>query len=141
MKPMRAHIPFASPYHRAEHRVSLDDYCMEAAKGSYWQAALVDRCYVAPTQAFVLPDGSQHWCGAHAIRRPEPLGNARENSLRENIRANMPRWNQYPNEHCSGCAGATCVINQTALRSMRSQVAEWLGELGSASSDSSGGSR
>jgi len=55
--------------------MSLDEYCEQAARGNYWQGALTERCYVAPTQAFVLPDGSQHWCGAHAIRRPGPLGN------------------------------------------------------------------
>ena len=69
--------------------MSLDEYCELAATGVYWQGALMDRCYVAPTQAFVLPDGSLHWCGAHAIRRPRPLANVLQNGLRETIRANL----------------------------------------------------
>ena len=88
----------------------------------------MERCYVAPTQAFVLPDGSQHWCGAHAIRRPAPLGNVTEATLRDNIRANISRLAEYPNALCTGCAGATCAINQAAERNLRSQVSEWLEE-------------
>ncbi len=121
-------FPFASPFLRADHGMSLEEYCRQAAEGNYWQGALADRCYVGPTQAFVLPDGAQHWCGAHAIRRPNPLGNVQGGTLRDNIRGNMERWAEYPNAFCTGCAGATCVINQGALRSLRKQVAEWLGE-------------
>ena len=123
--PLSAVVPFGSPYHRAEHGDDLDEYCEQAAKGNYWQGALMDRCYVAPTQAFVLPDGSQHWCGAHAIRRPTPLGNVLGSTLRDNIRANMPQWGKHPNESCTGCAGATCVINQAARRNLRKQIGEW----------------
>jgi MoaA/NifB/PqqE/SkfB family radical SAM enzyme len=121
-------FPFLSPYHRAEHGVSLDEYCEGAARGEYWQGALTDRCYVAPTQAFVLPDGSQHWCGAHAIRRPRPLGNVLDGGLRESIRRNIRRLADHPNESCTGCAGATCVINQAAERNLRNQIRDWIAE-------------
>ena len=127
-KPLSGHFPFANPFMRADHNMSLDEYCEQAARGNYWQGALEDRCYVAPTQAFVLPEGSQHWCGAHAIQRPTPLGNVQEGTLRENIRTNIGRLAQYPNAFCTGCAGATCVINQGALRNLRKQVADWLDE-------------
>ncbi|MHC4982468.1 MAG: radical SAM protein [Planctomycetota bacterium] len=126
-------LAFANPFLRVEHGMSLDEYCEQAAQGNYWQGALTDRCYVGPTQAFVLPDGSQHWCGAHAIRRPPPLGNVQGSTLRGNIRANIGRWAEYPNDYCTGCAGATCVINQAALRNLKKQVAEWLGEHDSSS--------
>jgi len=127
-KPLTRHVPFANPFLRADQRMSLDEYCEEAARGNYWQGALAERCYVAPSQAFVLPDGSQHWCGAHAIRRPRPLGNVKGSTLRENICANIGRLAEYPNAFCTGCAGATCVINQGTERKLRDQVAEWLGE-------------
>ncbi|MFH1732045.1 MAG: radical SAM protein [Planctomycetota bacterium] len=120
--------PFISPFLRVDHRMDLDEYCEQAARGEYWQGALMKRCYVAPTQAFVLPDGSQHWCGAHAIRRPPPLGNVTEATLRDNIRANISRLAEHPNAFCTGCAGATCAINQAAERNLRSQVSEWLEE-------------
>ena len=122
------YVPFASPFLRAEHNMTLDEYCERAAQGDYWRGALADRCYVAPTQAFVLPDGSQHWCGAHAIRRPPALGNVQCSTLRHNIRANMGQWPDYPNAFCTGCAGATCVINQGTLCSLRDQVRKWLHE-------------
>ena len=128
-KPLAQHIPFASPFLRVDHGMSLDEYCEQAAQGNYWQGSLTERCYVAPTQAFVLPDGSQHWCGAHAIRRPQPLGNVPGSTLRENIRANIGRLlAEYPNAFCTSCAGATCVINQAAEGNLRKQVAEWLQE-------------
>jgi len=127
-RPLHKQFPFASPYLRAEHGMDLDGYCRQAAQGNYWQGALTDRCYVAPTQAFVLPDGSQHWCGAHAIRRPPPLGNVQGSTLRDNMRANIQRWAEYPNDYCTGCAGATCVINQAARGNLKTQIAEWIGE-------------
>ncbi len=105
--------PFANPFLRVTHQGGLEAYCQQAAKGVYWQTALTKRCYVAPTQAFILPDGSQQWCGAHAIRRPPPLGNVRERSVRENIRNNLEQWRQLPNAFCLNCAGATCAINQS----------------------------
>ena len=129
-KSLSQHVPFANPFLRAEHGMSLDEYCALAAEGKYWQGALMDRCYVAPTQAFVLPDGSQHWCGAHAIRRPPPLGNVLEAGLRENIRSNIARLSQYPNDFCTGCAGATCVINQAAVRNLQKQLVEWTADAG-----------
>ncbi len=152
-KPLAAHIPFANPFLRVEHGISLDEYCERAAQGGYWQGALTERCYVAPTQAFVLPDGSQHWCGAHAIRRPPPLGNVTKTSVRDNIRSNISQLAQYPNTLCTGCAGATCVINQATERNLRNEVREWLqarqasrggndqpGEAGKPTDDTEGGS-
>ncbi|MBI3971244.1 MAG: radical SAM protein [Chloroflexi bacterium] len=123
---LAAHVPFANPYRRADHRMSLDQYCQAAARGVYWQGALTERCYVAPTQAYVLPDGSQHWCGAHAVRRPPPLGSVRDATLRENVRRGQQRLAALPGPECVNCAGATCVINQSVERSLRSQVTTWL---------------
>ena len=115
-------VPFANPFLRVNHEGGLDSYCEQAAKGIYWASALTKRCYVAPTQAFVLPDGSQHWCGAHAIRRPKPLGNVREDGIRANIRRNIARLKELPNEFCFNCAGATCAINQSVERILRDQI-------------------
>ncbi len=102
---------FANPFLRVNHLGGLDEYCEQTAKGIYWATALKKRCYVTPTQAFVLPDGSQHRCGAHAIRRPPPLGDVRDGGIGENIRRNLSKLRQLPNNFCSNCAGATCVIN------------------------------
>jgi MoaA/NifB/PqqE/SkfB family radical SAM enzyme len=127
-KPLVDQVPFANPYQRVNHQMSLDEYCDQAACGVYWQGALTERCYVAPSQAYVLPDGSQHWCGAHAIRRPSPLGNVGEATLRDNIRRNLDRLGDLPGPVCSNCAGATCVINQAIERSLRNEVTALLKE-------------
>jgi MoaA/NifB/PqqE/SkfB family radical SAM enzyme len=127
--PLLEQVPFANPFQRVNHQMSLDEYCEEAACGVYWQGALTERCYLAPSQAYVLPDGSQHWCGAHAIRRPAPLGNVGDASLRENIRRNGHRLAELPGPHCSNCAGATCVINQSIEHTLRSEVTRWTREL------------
>lgn len=130
-EPLADAFPFLSPWHRAKHEMDLDEYCAAAARGSYWQGALGPRCHVAPTQAFVLPDGTQHWCGAHAIGRPRSLGKVGEpgnGTIRGNIRHNAGRLRDLPNETCSGCAGATCAINQSTERALRRQVREWLDE-------------
>jgi MoaA/NifB/PqqE/SkfB family radical SAM enzyme len=123
---LSGHVPFANPFLRADHHASLDEYCRQAAHGSYWQGALSERCYVAPSQAYVLPDGSQHWCGAHAVRRPPPLGNVLTSSLRENIRRGVARLAGLPGPDCANCAGATCVINQSMARGLHAQVERWL---------------
>lgn len=121
-----AHIPFANPYLRVEHGMSLEEYCAQAARGVYWQGALAARCYVAPTQAYVLPDGSQHWCGAHAVRRPPPLGNVLEAPLRENMRRRIMQLMALPGPDCINCAGATCAINQSVARSVGALAADLL---------------
>lgn len=123
---LEAQVPFANPFRRADHHMTLEEYCELAARGNYWQGALGERCYLAPSQAFVLADGSQHWCGAHAIRRPEPLGDVAGAGLRENIRRGLGRLAELPQEACASCAGATCVINQSVDRALRGQIAEWL---------------
>ncbi|MHC4471978.1 MAG: radical SAM protein [Planctomycetota bacterium] len=132
-------VPFMNPYLRVSHELTLDEYCERAGHGTYWEGALTEHCYVAPTQAFVLPDGAQHWCGAHAIRRPLSLGNVMEGGLRENVRANIKSFSDYPNTSCSGCAGATCSINQAAERNLAGQVREWIEERRAANPDSATG--
>ncbi|MCS7263486.1 MAG: hypothetical protein NZ805_01485 [Armatimonadetes bacterium] len=90
---------------------------------------MTKRCYVAPTQAFILPDGSQHWCGAHAISRPIPLGNVCDSGVRENIRHNISKLRQLPNEFCLNCAGATCAINQSVERILSEEVRACIAKL------------
>jgi MoaA/NifB/PqqE/SkfB family radical SAM enzyme len=125
-KTLEGQVPYANPYRRVDHHMTLEEYCAQAAAGVYWQGALLDRCLLAPSQAFVLPDGSQHWCGAHAIRRPSPIGNVREAGLRENIRRNLDRLVWLPVDVCTSCAGATCVINQSMYANLRGYVRELL---------------
>ena len=67
--------------------------------------------------------------------RPPPLGNVTETTIRDNIRSNISRLADYPNDSCTGCAGATCVINQAAERNLRNQVTEWLQGRGAVSPD------
>lgn len=122
--------PFANPFLRVSHKGGLDKYCEHASKGIYWATALTKRCYVAPTQSFILPDGSQHWCGAHAIRRPTALGNIRQGGVRANIRRNIAKLKELPNEFCVNCAGATCAINQSVERLLSEKVKARLKEIG-----------
>jgi hypothetical protein len=120
------HVPYANPYLRVQHGLTLDEYCERAAQGIYWQGALKDRCYVAPGQAFVLPDGSQHWCGAHAIRRPASIGSVLGSTLRANIRAAADYTARLPIDACAFCAGATCAMNQSIDRNLSEHAAGML---------------
>lgn len=128
-KELEGFVPFANPFLRVDHHISLDEYCERAASGIYWETALPERCYVAPTQGFVLPEGSQHWCGAHAIARPTCIGNVRGSSFRANILRNLHRLSELPNRFCLNCAGATCVINQTVEKALKDQIEKWIGEV------------
>lgn len=125
-KPLAEKVPFLSPYHRVEQRGDLREWAESAAQGLPARLALTERCYVAPTQSFLLPDGSQHWCGGHATSRPEPLGNVREASVTENLRRAVGRVRCLPGPHCSTCAGATQAINRSVERALRQTVQEWL---------------
>jgi MoaA/NifB/PqqE/SkfB family radical SAM enzyme len=129
-KPLEGFVPFANPFLRVDHRVSLDEYCEHAASGIYWRTALTERCYVAPTQGFVLPNGLQHWCGAHAIGRPTSIGNVKESPFRENILRNLHRLSELPNRFCYNCAGATCVINQTVERALKEEISKRIHSAG-----------
>lgn len=119
---------FYTPYLRVPHRADLAAYSRLAGEGIYSQSALLDRCYVAPTQAFVLPDGSQHWCGAHTMSRPPALGNVNQTGLSENIRRHIPNLAQLPDAYCANCPGATLYINHGVDRTLRALVETWVGE-------------
>lgn len=46
----------------------------------------------------------------------------RGGGIRDNIRRNIPKLCQLPNEFCLNCAGATCAINQSVERILSEQV-------------------
>lgn len=119
---------FTSPYHRVEHRGTLEDYAQNAARGVHWELALRERCYIGAAQAFLLPDGQQHWCGAHAIQRPAPMGSVHQAGLCDNIRHSIAAIAQYPNEWCVNCAGATAFANQAIEGALRTTIEEWIEE-------------
>lgn len=120
---------FTSPYHRVKHRGTLEDYAERAAQGIHWELGLCERCYIAPAQAFLLPDGQQHWCGAHAIQRPPPMGDVHEAGLRDNIRQHIGAMAQFPNRWCLNCAGATVFMNQSIEGALRKTISEWIAEV------------
>jgi MoaA/NifB/PqqE/SkfB family radical SAM enzyme len=124
---------FTSPYHRPQHAGSLDDYVAGLARGAHSALALRERCYVAPSQSYVLPDGSQYWCGAHTVSRPTPIGNINQSDVMSNIKENMVDLAQYPNEFCRSCAAATVYINQDIEKALRQKISEWLDEAEAAS--------
>ncbi|MCC6443710.1 MAG: radical SAM protein [Armatimonadetes bacterium] len=128
--PMASQFYITNPYVRVTHRGTLEEYTAQAARGVYSRQGLTERCYIAPTQAFILPDGSQYWCGAHSNSRPLPVGNAREVSASENILASIAQLSGIPNDFCRNCATATVGINQRAEGAMRSLVEGWVEEGG-----------
>lgn len=119
-------VPFMSPYHRVQQRGPLHDWAERAGAGLPGDLALTSRCYVAATQAFVLPDGAQYWCGGHAVSRPEPVGNALEASVPANIRDSLAQTQGLPGPHCANCPGATQAINQTVEARLRETIRAWL---------------
>ena len=125
-KTLAAQMPFLSPYHRVAQRGELAGWCERAGAGLPGALALSPRCYVAPTQAFVLPDGSQYWCGGHATSRPPRVGDVRECSVAENIRRGLAQVRALPIEQCRTCPGATLAINQTVEQRLRQAIREWL---------------
>lgn len=121
---------FASAWRRVQHHGTLADYAQACADGDYARLALGPRCHIVPTQAFVLPDGSQYWCGAHYIGRPAPVGNVLESGLMENIRRSLHQVAGFPGRYCRNCATATLFLNQTIERALAGKVDEWLSEAG-----------
>ena len=119
-------LPYCSPFHRVAQRGSLEDWAACAAQGRPADLAVAARCYVAPTQAFILPDGSQYWCGGHSVSRPEPVGNVLEHTVQGNIRAAMPQLAALPADHCRNCPGATLAINQEVERRLKALISEWI---------------
>jgi MoaA/NifB/PqqE/SkfB family radical SAM enzyme len=125
-KTLQAAMPFLSPYHRVTQRGELSEWAQRAGEGRPSDLALSRRCYVAPTQGFLLPNGTQYWCGGHAIARPEPVGSILEHDLVENIRRALPQVAELPAPHCRNCPGATLAINQTVENRLRQAIQEWL---------------
>ncbi|NQT19213.1 MAG: radical SAM protein [Planctomycetes bacterium] len=105
---------FSNPFLRIEHAGGLGAYVKASADGRYGKLALCRRCYVAPTQAAITPDGLQYRCGSHAIRRIMSLGEATVRGVCERIREGIAGLDNLPREeHCYGCALATLYINQS----------------------------
>ncbi|MCE5240301.1 radical SAM protein [bacterium] len=125
-KTLAEQMPFLSPYHRVQQQGTLAEWAARAGEGRPGALALTRRCYVAPTQGFILPDGAQYWCGGHAISRPEPVGNVREHSVCDNIRQSLAQVRALPIEQCRTCPGATLAINQTVESRLRQAIQEWL---------------
>ena len=119
-------VPFLSPYHRVQQRGDLELWAQRAAEGLPASLSLTQRCYVAPTQGFVLPDGAQYWCGGHTASRPEPMGDVLTHSVHDNIRRSLPEMAAFPGDCCRSCAGATQAINQTVEAKLREAIKEWL---------------
>lgn len=119
-------VPFMSPYHRVQQRGDLRQWAQQAGAGRTGDLALTRRCYVAPTQGFVLPDGAQYWCGGHTVSRPEPVGNVRQASVAANIRRSLSQLRRLPGPQCATCAGATQAINQIVEARLRQTIADWL---------------
>jgi len=124
--PLHEKVPFLSPYHRARQEGSLSEWAGRAAQGLPGALAMTRRCYVGPTQSFILPDGSQHWCGGHATSRPDPIGDVLKTSVPDNIRQHVGDMALLPGEHCRSCAGATLAINQAVEVTLRQTIAQWL---------------
>jgi len=119
---------FANFYKRVKYAGTLRDYAEAAARGNQSTLGLGQRCLVGPTQAFFLPDGSQHWCGGHAVTRPEPMGRRGDGTVAANIERALPRLAALPNDYCRGCPVATLFINQGAETALRDQVGKWIEE-------------
>ena len=115
---------FSNPALRVKHQGGLDEYVKASAEGFYGKLALSKRCYVAPTQAAITPDGNQYMCGSHAIRHLLPIGNILESGVFDNIRASTcGALNEVPQEsYCSGCALATLYINQAVESKLMEKI-------------------
>jgi pyruvate-formate lyase-activating enzyme len=123
---LQGHAPFMSPFHRVQQRGSLEEWAQQAAAGSPGELALTARCYVAPTQGFILPNGAQYWCGGHTVSRPKPVGSVLAHGVQDNIRRSLGQMASLPAECCRTCAGATQAINQAVEAQLRGKIAEWL---------------
>lgn len=124
--PLHEKVPYMSPFHRVRRQGDLRSWSERAAEGRPADSALTPRCYVAPTQAFILPDGAQYWCGGHATSRPEPVGSVPEGGVQENIRRGIGQLAHLPGPQCRSCAGATLAINQSVEDSLRELIRQWL---------------
>lgn len=125
-KALHESLPYASPYHRVRQGGDLAEWSRRAAEGEPGALAMCRRCYVAPTQGFILPDGAQYWCGGHAVSRPEGVGSVLEASVQGNIRRSIGQVRSLPGAQCRNCPGATQAINQTVEARLRAAIQEWL---------------
>lgn len=119
---------FTSAYKRVRHAGSLAEYARACEAGEYGRLALSGRCRIVPSQAFILPDGSQYWCGAHSVARPTPVGNVLESGLVANIAHSIGDLNHLPGSHCRNCATATLYLNQAIEQALSARISAWIEE-------------
>ncbi|MGQ9524282.1 MAG: radical SAM/SPASM domain-containing protein [Armatimonadota bacterium] len=119
---------FTSAYKRVRHGGTLADYARACEDGQYGRLALGRKCYIVPSQAFVLPDGNQYWCGAHTVARPDPVGNVLRSGLVANIARKIKEIGRLPGPHCRNCATATLYLNQAIEAALLGRIAMWIKE-------------
>ncbi|NLG27485.1 MAG: radical SAM protein [Chloroflexi bacterium] len=127
----RAELPgnLLNPWARLQQNGTLEEYCQLAEQGRQATLAFARHCYVAPTQATFAPDGEQYRCGWHAIARWLPVGDVRERSVTNSIRAGLDGLGALPwEQYCAGCSLATLYINQQTEARLRAAVRAMLGE-------------
>ena len=118
---------FSSPFERVKHVGGLDAYAVTSAEGVYSKLALLGRCYVAPTQAAIAPDGTRYLCGSHAIHQHSAVGNISERGVYDNIRASIPLLSKLSQEdYCGNCALATLYINQNVESRLKEKISVWV---------------
>lgn len=83
------------------------------------------KCYIAPTQIYVMPNGDCYACGCHADIKIAPiLGNIYNDSVREIQKRNLSFLNnELPHkDYCVKCSRSTQNINSMIEKKLKAHV-------------------
>ena len=124
---------FANPFTRVDFNAPIEEIIDDFSQGQYSSHALVKKCYSAPTQAYILPNGDVFPCGSVSDNTDsQPLGNINEKSLKEIIHDNIDDLMSNFGNNCSSCKrcyGSTLAINQHIETGLREKIKNTLNSI------------
>lgn len=103
---------FANPLNIDMYNRDVEDIIKDFIDGEFNRHAKRLKCYCAPTQMYILPNGDVYPCGNHAESSDTfILGNIKQDDYETIFKRNIEYLNNLPNDKCSKCPISTIKMN------------------------------
>ncbi len=94
---------FANPLDSDMYKGSREEVLGDFVNQNYARHTNRFKCYTAPTQLYILPNGDAYPCTHHAENQTHSIGNIFSDSFAKLIQKNLSYLNCLPNEFCEKC--------------------------------------
>lgn len=121
---MFKYFSFANPLNKDMYTGDIKEVINDFTEQKYNRHAKRLKCYTAPTQIYVLPNGDAYPCTQHAENQTHPLGNILTDSFETIIKNNLHYLNCLPNEMCQKCPLSAVKLNVKIEEGLKAYIQE-----------------